>query len=393
MMVLTLLCNGNALAQRGGRGGNGGGGNGGGETPVVTYEWISLGTLGAAEITERGDIVCFDGILKLVDASGNLSEVKVIDQLIAEGIFTAYDPISQTGAEGLSTWSINESRELVGFVHVWDAGTLDEICFYYRPGNFDYTPSTESTFEIIFQKPASYNVKNIVINNNGLVAGVTENPDDPTAGQKLFLWSTGEPTADPRWLGSSSLGTDVIADDHVEAINDSNVICGSHRGTVEYGWTFSLDSGFVGIESNGGLLDGYARDMNQLGEIAGCAASVNGGFESSYDYEAYRTTLDGSIELVKLTRKWKSFGRAINNEGDLLGVGDLSRDNNVWRPIVFTKEGVLIDVLTNTNGLPPVLLNSYTWGYVEAYDMNDAGVIVGAGLAGTGGGFMLIPQN
>ena len=53
----------------------------------------------------------------------------------------------------------------------------------------------------------------------------------------------------------------------------------------------------------------------------------------------------------------------------------------------------MIDVLTNTNGLPSVLMDSFAWGYVEAYDMNDAGVIVGAALAGTGGGFMLIPQN
>ncbi len=340
-MAFTLLASlaivNPTFAQNGskGGGGKGGGGNDGGSS--TSYQWVYLGPNAAYEIKQSGDIVCGNGYLCLTDGSAGMFTVDILAHLIAEGVVDAYDPLTDSGAVGINHYSMNESRELVGYVNVRDSGQLNRVCFYYCPGSIDYTPSSDSEFVELFTTTAES--ENIVINNNGLVAGTAVDPEDSATGLQLFLWTTATPTVPPIWLGSSDIDGFDANGDRVKSINDGNVICGDHRlGNVEYCWTFSLETGFVGVRSNGTLVAGYSRDINAAGTVLGsAAASRNWG--SAYDYEAFRTTSDGGIDVVSLPRQGRSFAHTINSAGDILGHGDLSRENNTWRPFVYTASG------------------------------------------------------
>jgi probable HAF family extracellular repeat protein len=189
------------------------------------------------------------------------------------------------------------------------------------------------------------------INNNGAAVGYSTMPGDST--YHPFYYSGGA-MHDMGTLG----GTDGRAND----INDSGQIVGGARDASNGGFLAFLYRGST-MQSLGTLggSSSEAFGINSAGQIVGSAYLPGDVFQHCFLYSG------GAMhDLGSLDPNTSSVGRAINSTGEIVGYGGVANHGFVYSSGVFSDLNSLIDPASG-------------WLIGAAYDLNDAGQIIGEG--------------
>jgi len=111
--------------------------------------------------------------------------------------------------------------------------------------------------------------------------------------------------------------------------------------------------------------DSFALDLNDSDEVVGYSGLSRG------VVHAFRYSSGEMEDLGTLGGDW-SYAQAINDYGSIVGGSFIEPDNEVYHAFIY-EEGVMADLNSelDTSGMG--------WELIEAYDINDAGQIVGVG--------------
>lgn len=210
------------------------------------------------------------------------------------------------------------------------------------------------------------------VNNTGQIVGFSTY-NARHMWKHAVLWENGLKT---------DLGTLGGLESYAYDINNFSQIVGSAH-TVDNGPFHACIWENGGITDLGALPDGddsYAYNINDLGDIVGTSSNSN------FYYRAVLWQNGSIINLGTIPGfNGESSAAAINNSGDIVGYGfyfDFDLFDMVNHAFVMTG-GKMYD-------LNEITVNRTGWDIEFAWDINDAGVIVGEGkYAGSNRGFIL----
>jgi probable HAF family extracellular repeat protein len=219
------------------------------------------------------------------------------------------------------------------------------------------------------------------VNDGGVVVGESQ---DAAGRTHAFIWSNGVMTqllAQP-WITNSSAA----------AINNAGAVVGTANTASGMLQGFILSGG---VFTNLGVLPGgqysEARAINASGQVAGHSTTTN---LSGLHPHAFRWTGGALADLGTLdgASLYSSEAYAIDNAGRVVGVAFYFCPFNCWDPFIW------IDV--NTNGAREfsemVALDGLSGAYARARAINELGQVVGeATTVGYGNfhAFLVTPQN
>jgi len=209
------------------------------------------------------------------------------------------------------------------------------------------------------------------VNDRGQVTGEAVVRHGAEGGNAhAFVWTSASGMKDVGTLGgTSSVG---------RAINDSGQVAGESKtssgSTIAF--RFTTGAGLVGLGTLGGSKSS-AYGINEGGEVVGesetgFVVKGNALFTSLtlFGTHAFRWRVgSGMMDLGHLGGGFSS-ARAINNKGVIVGIGSLV--GGELRAFRWTNAGGMIDLNT-------LLPSNSGWILTEAYDVNDAGQVTGAG--------------
>lgn len=172
-----------------------------------------------------------------------------------------------------------------------------------------------------------------------------------------------------RWSSSgvrTDLGTLGGLFSQAWAINNAGVIVGEAADASNFSRAFRYTDadGMVAMETLGGFFDA-ARAVNASGVAAGYASAP-----SSSMWRAARWSASGAITDLGTLGGMVSAAYGINDNGDIVGWSTDSANQS--RAFLYSN-GVMVDLNT-------LLPAGSGWTLTHAYAINDAGVIVGAGI-------------
>lgn len=261
--------------------------------------------------------------------------------------------VGQGGARGL-----NDAGQVVGF-------------FSPDNANHAFVWSKDSGMTDLGTLPGgSYSIAND-INDVGQVVGRSGS----TKGERAFLWSKSSGMTNLGTLGGSSAAT---------AINNAGQVVGSSNLGLTDDSPPPTSRAFLWSQSTGmtnlGTLSGedlgnysFGSDINDAGQVVGTTTANYSGFENAFVW-----TSSGGMTLISRSKDdgGSSAAIAINNVGDIAGsiydyTGPYISSAVVW------SDGDEID-LGSTIPVPGTDENFYTG--IAAYDINDAGQVVGNGF-------------
>ena len=249
---------------------------------------------------------------------------------------------------------INDSGQITGIFDNLESGIIWN----------DYN----SEPQIISQNNARLSSR--LINNSGLIAGHILNQED-----NIFTWSKSSdfkeintPTGTSLTLSAmNDMGTIVGFADvgNIEELSDMKTVayCLSSSGKFDY-----LD----GITDNDKF--SCANDINNSGDIVGCASTANGRTRACLWHEG-----EATIDLGAFSGTW-SEALSINNKGQVLGIYGVDDGNlNDGGYFIWSKDSAPI--------ILPTLLTKYSsdsdWRF-SAIAINDNGVVLGCGGVNNG---------
>ena len=258
----------------------------------------------------------------------------------------------------IAGYSVNYSRPDGNHAVMWDNGSVIDLGIL--PGG-NYSAAT-------------------AVNNAGQVVGRADQDEH----EQAVLWS---PSG-----GITNLGTWNAA-----AINDLGQAVGSaYVGIYRHSLLYSEATGLVDIGMPGGV-NSRATGINNLGQIVGWSG------DSSSQTTAWLRQSDGTVVSLGTLGRPQSWTTGINNSGQV--VGYYYDTNKVPRPFIWSQVTGMLD-LGISNGYADAINNfgqvsgtlqdadgethGFVWSasggitvlngpsrYTKAYDINDAGWVVG----------------
>jgi probable HAF family extracellular repeat protein len=302
-------------------------------------------------------------------------------QLIDMGTFGG--PNSSFALSGVRV--LNNSGVAVGSA---DTSTLDPLCVQF---NFDcYVSSTfkwqDGVVSNLGALPGSNSSIATWVNDNGLVAGLSQNGIDPLTGSyavEAILWGKDGDLTDLGTLG----GNDSIAN----AVNNRGQVAGEALNPISDPYTSNYTNFFItgatqvhafrwtksqGMQDLGTLPggnDSAAALINERGQIAGWSftnTTPNPVQDVCSSYSQNLPTVDPFLwddgKMIDLGTLGGTCGHAnsLNNRGQVAGASDLAGDQ-VCHPFLWDKKGGMKDLgtLGGDSGI--------------ANFVNDAGEVVG----------------
>lgn len=206
---------------------------------------------------------------------------------------------------------------------LWDAGTMTELGTL--PGRIDSLATD--------------------INDGGQVVGYSLNyPSD----QRAFLWEDGSMT---------DLGTLGGAESWAFGINGGGQVVGysTTEGGAQHAFVWDSVGGMQDIGTLGGS-QSYATGVNDSGQVVGFSQTVSGA-EHAFLWDSGTMTDLGTLGFD--SRAW-----AMNNSGHVVGYSHFGTGSLDYRAFLW-RDGVMTD------------LGTLAGGRSRAYDINDAGQVVG----------------
>lgn len=258
-------------------------------------------------------------------------------------------------------WNINNSGRITG--RAWDR-PVDEGG---TGNNAGFTWTVEDGFTVldVFDGVAGNAYE---LNDAGQVVGNARLPGDENS--RGYLWSPDGTVID---LGTFTPGSGFGGFDgnsFATGINNLGQVTGSAGGTDSH----SDDTAFLWTEQGGmqdlGTLPGYALSFAQ--SINDHTQIVGGAYTSGFADGTAVLWEDGAWHDLGTLGGDRGFAIAINELGQVVGS---SKDAAGVDRAFLWKEGTMHD-------LNSLLISGDGWELTNAYDINDHGQIVGAGLFG-----------
>lgn len=228
---------------------------------------------------------------------------------------------------------------------------------------FRYDASTGSLVDL---DPFGANSRGNAITTAGVIVGSADHGSGPHAAR----WAPDGTFTDLGTLGG------VVG--QAWAVNDAGVIVGDSTDALHFGRAFRYtdSGGMVALGTFGGWFDS-ARAVNAAGTIVGYASALGGS-----QWRAARWNADGTPVDLGTLGGAVSAAYAVNVAGEIVG---WSKDAAGQDRAFLITGGAMVDLNT-------LLPDGSGWLLTHAYDINDAGQIVGAGIfAGRMRGFRLTP--
>lgn len=239
--------------------------------------------------------------------------------------------------------------------------------------------ATATTYEVTDLTPVFgswLNIDLVALNNRGEIAGTLSQArtfDDPTGSAFGFIYTNGA-------LHNITSGYSATFDGSVKRMNDNGDIVGSIRTGGPYANTILP---FVYSSSTGqltpfGALNQYnagwgsAEGINNVGQIVGQSEDVGPDKPTSYYNMPFLYENGVATNLGTLGGPYWSTAQAINNQGQIAGHASVT-GGSLTHAFIY-ENGTMQDIGTigDREG------NSYAW------DINDAGHIVGQADSGAG---------
>lgn len=163
-------------------------------------------------------------------------------------------------------------------------------------------------------------------------------------------------------------------------INESGVVTG-YSGLQAFRWSETGGTENLGVPS--GFAFSYALALNDSGQVAGYARTSGG---TIFEQLARHSDATGWELLGGIGSDNEGWG--INNAGHVVGHGVTASDRVTGRrAVIYTDD---LGRLTYLDDLLSPAARAEGWGVLRAYDINDAGQIVGWGTNGLDGGALLL---
>lgn len=259
----------------------------------------------------------------------------------AGGASPAYEIIDlgDFGGELAMAMDINEAGHVVGRAENHDRVSLP---FLWRGGALEYLGSLVGP-GVVFEGWG------MAIADNGLVGGMSLAPVGGGMEGRPFVWSPAE-------------GMREVQPSHgaIQGINSAGQAVGyvSNIGA----FILSAHGGLVPIRLPDGMLaaSSEARRINEAGVVVGEQYRAN--LLTAWKYDSVSGVIEALPTLGGTSRAY-----AINVLGDVVGLS--VRPNNQMRPVLWTRDGQLID-------LGQLAVPGYDFGHATA--INDRGWIVGS---------------
>ncbi len=238
---------------------------------------------------------------------------------------------------------VNNSGQVAGSINNGSVRWTDDVPTYLRPGD------SRRNF-------------GMAINASGDVAGYYD--DGSTDHYRAYLWQDGVLTTLVNPSGRASWATGINSSGHV--VGDAANAQGTDRGFLWRGGAMTMMPTLPNYNERSS-----ARDVNDLGQVA--AMAERNAYDRAYIWQ------DGVVtQLPHLSGAASSQPYAINNRG--LVVGSSGQQAVLWQS-------------ETAYDLNELVAPDSGWTLRYAYDINEAGWIVGTGLyAGTGHAFLLVPE-
>jgi probable HAF family extracellular repeat protein len=316
--------------------------------------------------------------------------------------FPLYDVVEITGLPGLSAVTavdISESGLVVG--RWFDTGTGDYRAYWYDGVMHDIGPGSAVAINELGQIAgmdgaaawvydiASDSFTNVPglgtqfvevadINDSGWVVGMSDTlPGEP---DHAFLWD-GASTID---LGVLNPPWSDIFYSKSYALSDAGWVVGeSLVGTVSDAWAkpfrwhaTSMPTMEALAAGSAPYISGSARAVNEAGHITGWKSSNDDTWGNVFIFDGV-----GMTELQKVPGKWYSIPTSINELDHVVGWGF---GEWVYYPCCGQLyNGTIFRAFVNTDGetrqLNHIIDAASGWNLTQAFDINDAGLIVGVG--------------
>jgi len=332
---------------------------------VTRYEVIDLGNLGGQSLEH---FHYAQGISNTGYITGNSKPDQAQPELSNPFRFLGEGPMENLGifsGSGGTGRAVNDNGTVVGFST-------------YDGGNSEYGPITAfrskvgQPLEDLGRPDGFTNSEAYGINNDGVVAGVTEDEDFSNSRAFVFRDDTGFQVLNT-FGGSFSAGRDVN-DDGV-LVGFSETAGGKVQGFVvqpdEHGVYPDLDPTLHAIPTLGGNFSNASR-VNASGQVLGASRGADGVIRA-YIYRRDR----GMRDLGNLPGGGRAFGNGLNNHGDAVGFDNIYDEEGNY----IETQGWLWMEEHGIRAVNAILLDvdAENWNIEYADGINDLGWIAGSG--------------
>lgn len=253
---------------------------------------------------------------------------------------------------------INDNGEAVGsFKH---ADSSDHAMLWTKTGSVDL-----GILGCSYVNLGSCGAVAKAVNNNKQVVGHSHTNAGPWYRyyEHSFLWENGTMRA------ITTVGNEW---NYAYDINQAGVIVGFGRNNFNYsyadtGYIWVNDQNVITIGNFGGNGTSFAKAINNLNQVVGCASSSDGG-QKAFLWKNTSGALGQNPQLTNLGTLGGKFSCAhdINNLGHIVGVSDLNNTSSNHHAVLW-KNGQMVDLGTIGN----------VHDYSHAVAINDLGQIIG----------------
>lgn len=261
---------------------------------------------------------------------------------------------------GTTAARINDRGIIIGGGYFPDAAPYSDPVMWKRDGTLVRLKKWSGA-----QNGVVFNGAALGINNRSIIVGAVTGK----RASRPAIW-LGPQTV--HWLGSAG-GNPVSGE--ANAVNDSGIVVGTDRGGPEIGravrWTSNGGMQELG-DLPGGSNDSFASDVNESNQIVGTGSSEHGRRAVMWDP-------DGSVlDLGEVSggENLSYSATNINNLGDVVG-STYDYETGVSQGFLWTAgTGMMriVDLVDPADPLHPLIEAGAS---IYAYEINDAGIIVG----------------